>query len=693
MIINEVPTRNFEGTKYRLDIDGLRAIAVLSVVGFHAFPDFFRGGFVGVDVFFVISGFLISSIIFNNLAKGSFSFLDFYSRRVRRIFPALALVLLSALCLGWFVMFADEYKRLGLHVLSGAGFFANFVLWQESGYFASAAEGKPLLHLWSLGIEEQFYIVWPMILWMVWRFCLNPLVLIVILALISFTLNIWGVYRDPVATFYLPHTRFWELLVGAGLASITLSWSQQARQDIPKVSNMAWTQFKVRISRMPSIADYKSITGILILVAAIAITNKAWAFPGWWASLPVLGSALLISAGPHALVNRVVLSSRVLVFIGLISYPLYLWHWLLLSFAQVINGGGVGIANRVAVVLVSFILSWGTYELVESPLRFGRSLKIKAKLLILVMSILAGLGYFVSSHTVAALNQYQLGAEGYLNTMIRSKRESECFDLPNAYRRPDKWYCTFGPEGKITSLFAYGDSHAFSMLPAFEKYADQFGERVAFLANSGCPPLLGVQSWYSEDWIEKHNCRKTNERIFEYVKNNKIKTVVLVGRWTYYVGGLTRPEDFNFISSEPEKIRSREVSRKAFLAALQLTVERYGSIGTRVYWVADNPQQKISVRDALRKSANHTEDEINKYAVTRKEHLADQDFVRRALDRYSEIELGVINFDNVLCDHKSCPIVRDGKSLYFDLNHLSVFGAELLVPYLARALHEPSPEQ
>lgn len=207
---------------YRPDIDGLRAIAVLSVVAFHAFPSLLPGGFVGVDVFFVISGFLISSIILAGLDSGRFSFLEFYARRIRRIFPALSLVLLSALCLGLITMFADEYQRLGKHVLGGAGFFSNFVLWKESGYFDVAVETKPLLHLWSLGIEEQFYIIWPLLLWLSWRQCYHPLIMISLLVLMSFMLNITGVRKDIVATFYLPHARFWELLVGAGLAWFAL---------------------------------------------------------------------------------------------------------------------------------------------------------------------------------------------------------------------------------------------------------------------------------------------------------------------------------------------------------------------------------------------------------------------------------------------------------------------------------------
>ena len=155
--------------KYRPDIDGLRAIAVLSVVGFHAFPSWVNGGFIGVDVFFVISGFLISGIIYENLDKGEFTFREFYARRIRRIFPALIVVMTACFAFGWFSLLADEYKQLGKHIAGGATFISNLLLWQESGYFDNSAETKPLLHLWSLGIEEQFYIIWPLLLWLTWK--------------------------------------------------------------------------------------------------------------------------------------------------------------------------------------------------------------------------------------------------------------------------------------------------------------------------------------------------------------------------------------------------------------------------------------------------------------------------------------------------------------------------------------------
>lgn len=216
------PHNHLTHPKYRADIDGLRAIAILSVVGFHAFPNWVKGGFIGVDVFFVISGYLISTIIIGSLERDSFNFVEFYSRRIKRIFPALLLVLIASFALGWFVLLADEYKQLGKHIAGGAGFISNFLFWNESGYFDNAAETKPLLHLWSLGIEEQFYIFWPLLLWFVWKKRFNLLTIAITVAIVSFALNIVKVRSDTVAAFYSPQTRFWELMAGSILAYMTL---------------------------------------------------------------------------------------------------------------------------------------------------------------------------------------------------------------------------------------------------------------------------------------------------------------------------------------------------------------------------------------------------------------------------------------------------------------------------------------
>lgn len=333
-------------SQYRADIDGLRAIAVSTVLVYHAFPDALPGGFVGVDIFFAISGYLISGIILDSLHKDRFSLAHFYARRIRRIFPALTIVLASVLAAGWMWLYADDYARLGRHVAAGAAFMSNIELWNESSYFDLSADLKPLLHLWSLGIEEQFYLVWPLLLAAAYRWRRGPIVATIGIGLASFAIAIVTVQTDRTAAFYAPWTRFWELLAGATLACATI-------ERVPR----RWR-------------DPIAAAGLLMIAIAVAFIDRDRMFPGYWAMLPVGGACLLIAAGSDAWVNRQILSRRGMVWIGLISYPLYLWHWPLLSFAKIVNARVPPASERAALLAASVILAWLTYRLAERPVRF-----------------------------------------------------------------------------------------------------------------------------------------------------------------------------------------------------------------------------------------------------------------------------------------------------------------------------------
>ena len=375
---------------YRADIDGLRAIAVLAVVGFHAFPSRVTGGFTGVDVFFVISGFLISSLIFSGLARGNFSFVEFYSRRIRRIFPALLLILVAAGVLGWLTLPPDEYKQLGRHIAGGAGFVSNFVLWNESGYFDNTGNTKPLLHLWSLGIEEQFYVAWPLFLWVVWKLRWNLLAITVVVGVISFLLNVVTSGIDLIEAFYSPLCRIWELMAGSALAYACLD--KQGTLRNPHGSG------PVAFPRADSpsavvLRNVHAVAGAVLIAVGLGIIADDRAYPGYWAILPTLGTLLIISAGARAWFNRVILSNRMLVWFGLISYPLYLWHWLLLSFARLIEYAEPPPAIRIALVLVSVVLAWLTYRLIERPIRYGRHGMAKTIPLVVLMAIMGCAGY------------------------------------------------------------------------------------------------------------------------------------------------------------------------------------------------------------------------------------------------------------------------------------------------------------
>lgn len=337
---------------YRADIDGLRGLAILSVVIFHIFPSILKGGFTGVDIFFVISGFLISTIILKNIDNGSFSFIEFYSRRIKRIFPALILVLFASLSVGFFCLFADEYKQLSRHVVRAAEFSINFTFAKKTGYFENAAAVKPLLHLWSLAVEEQFYIVWPAVIWVCWKRNVSLIKVILSLLIISFAINIFEVGSGKAAYFYLPQSRSWELLLGALLAYVRLG----------KV-DYQWINLESRFGYL-----VHWFGPILILLGMLTISETRF-YPYWWALLPALGSLLVLNAPQKFWFNRVFLSSRLMVWFGLISYPLYLWHWPILSFFQIVCGDSPSLVVRALIISASILIAWFTYHLVEHPIR------------------------------------------------------------------------------------------------------------------------------------------------------------------------------------------------------------------------------------------------------------------------------------------------------------------------------------
>lgn len=369
--------------EYRPDIDGLRAVAVLAVVIFHAFPSSLKGGFIGVDIFFVISGFLISTIIYKGLQTGTFSFVDFYSRRIRRIFPALLVVISATFAFGFFILSADEFSRLGKLVAAGIGFVANLVLWSEAGYFDAETATKPLLHLWSLGIEEQFYVVWPLLLLFVWKRKFKLLAVISIALTLSFIFNILGIRSDPVATFYSPLTRMWELLFG-GLLAWVMVFRKESFTCFNSKMNVYLSSMnfinKTRYERL--FPNLLSTTGIILfLIGFLEISEESY-FPGFWALMPTFGTILIIMAGTEAWINKKILSNKVAVWFGLISYPLYLWHWPLLSYGRIFYDKTPPSGFRWIAILLSILLAWLTVKYIEKPLRYSKK-KARSKVIYL----------------------------------------------------------------------------------------------------------------------------------------------------------------------------------------------------------------------------------------------------------------------------------------------------------------------
>ena len=496
---------------YRPDIDGLRAVAILSVLGFHTLPRLVRGGFVGVDVFFVISGYLISGIILGGLRNDRFSLRHFYSRRIRRIFPALTVVLVACFLFGWLALLADEYTQLGKHVAAAAGFSLNLVLWRESGYFDTASALKPLLHLWSLGVEEQFYIVWPLLMWLAWKRRFNLLAVTLSIVAVSFWLGVRTTQTNAVAAFYSPITRFWELMIGCSLALVATTSTDARREE-----------------RAGLVENLKASVGLLLIVAAVFGLSGNVAFPGWWALLPTTGAFLLISAGPQAWFNRRVLSHPLLVWIGLISYPLYLWHWPLLSFGRIIGSATQPRSTRIALAIASVVLAWLTYEFIERPVRRSRGARPVAVLIVLMLAI-------------GSIGVYTFRSDGFDVRFPQAIRPYSNYKYtPGVNARPGRcWLDAVQPSteygedciDRISSqstakplVFIWGDSHAARLYAGMNQVRRE-RYRFAQFTRDSCPPLIGFGG---------QRCSDGNLFILGKVQQTRPAVVVLFAAWREY---------------------------------------------------------------------------------------------------------------------------------------------------------------
>ncbi|KNE28225.1 acyltransferase family protein [Achromobacter spanius] len=504
------------GISYRPDIDGLRAVAIISVVIYHALPDLFTGGFVGVDVFFVISGFLISSIIFRKLHQGTFSFAGFYLSRTRRLLPALVTVLVATYAAGWILLMPQEFSQLGIQIIGGATFLQNFVLWQQDGYFNTASELKPLMHLWSLGIEEQFYLIYPAILLFAFRKnkCLPTIAAI---AIISFLLNVGRIQGHPVEVFFLPHTRFWELLSGAAIAYLMLRPDTILHRMSGAISNLA------------------TALGLVLIVGAAVLLDSHRAFPGWWALIPVSGAVLLLATANRSTLGRSILGNRVLVYIGLISYPLYLWHWPLISFGKLLDPD-LQQGTRIALALASVPLAALTYHFIEKPLRMSMRPRIAIPALGGTLVIAGALGaQAVASQgvpsrlpeamqAVATYNyQFKGDARGSI-CWLNAKASGSAF-APECFENLDR------SGGK--SLIVWGDSFAARLYPGvLATLGDRYS--IAQTTRNSCPPMLDSQY---------DTCKAGNAFTLSLIKQHPNATVLMFAVWDQYTKDWEKQSD------------------------------------------------------------------------------------------------------------------------------------------------------
>ena len=630
--------------KYRPDIDGLRAIAVLSVVGFHAFG--VMGGFSGVDIFFVLSGYLITTIIFESLEADRFSFKEFYSRRIRRIFPSLSIVLVVCIILGWILLFADEYELLGKHTVAGASFFSNLALFSESGYFDTSSDKKPLLHLWSLGVEEQYYIFWPLLVFLFWKYKSHLGFLVVSVLLLSFGLNVWLINIDPVATFYLPQTRFWELLVGSTLAYLMV--------------------FKRTHLNYPSwLLNLMSILGVGLISAGIILLTSSMAFPGWWALLPTIGTALIIFAGPNTFISQKFLSNSVLVWFGLISFPLYLWHWPLLSFLKIVDDKSKW--GKLFAIFVSILLAWLSQRFIEKPLRFGRNGPQKAIGLIAAMLIIGFIGLLIYKFD-GFPGRINDGAQGEMVKKYRSQIEwpesnnhsKECVEKFGLDQ-----YCLIGNNKSPPTVALIGDSHANHFYFGLRKNIESKGGNLILFGSGACLPFFGIDRG-RHPIAGNVNCYARTHKAYEYVLDtDSIKTVFLSFVHTEF-----SRDDVQFIDRW-EKINGNNNYRNSVDAFIR-TIKLLENSGKQVVLIYDlpnldgDPKQCFSQRPFI--------------SLKRKCELSTLKMVKD-FDQYDKMieEVKVSTNIQIFETHPfiagNFPVDPQGNLTYRDSTHLSLSGS------------------
>ena len=676
--MNQVNQSSPYKSSYRSEIDGLRAFAVLSVVAFHAFPSWLKGGFVGVDVFFVISGFLITSHIFENLDKGQFSFTDFFGRRIRRIFPALILVMSCSLAFGWFALLADEFAQLGKHVASGAAFIVNFILVDESGYFDNTAETKPMLHLWSLAVEEQFYIVWPFVLWLAWKRKFNLLTITILVAVLSFYLNLRFVKSHTTETFFWPLGRFWELLSGSILA-----WLLLYKSDLLSRFKLWIDKFLVRIIHFKEVgadgsttSNLMSFFGFLLLAYGVNQIDESLSFPSKWALIPVLGAVLIIASGSKAWLNRIFLMNPIAVWFGLISYPLYLWHWPILSFLQIVEGEMPHRDARIIAVFLAIILAWFTYKFVETPIRKQTQNAIKAKHLVISLFFLGFIAYSIEYTNGVQTRSAVVEFNSNLDELERTvAKEKECLEFLGI--KESKFnYCKIGTKGSEGVVAVIGDSHARVAFPGISEGLKKYGLTTILLANSSCPPLLGSPWGRNKD--EKNFC---SERIGEIISSvqalKNLDSVILFTRGPTYWEG-------NEPASSKQGVPSLDKSK--YFNGLQRTVDALEKSNIDLFYVTENPELQFEARSCLPRPFNSNFAKKCDQALDLV--LARQRDYRNELNMLEGIS--VLDANDAFCNEDGICFAVNSQNqlLYADDDHLSVIGSEWQFNKIIKPIYE-----
>lgn len=662
------------GPAYRPDIDGLRAIAVSAVVLYHAVPEWLPGGFLGVDIFFVISGYLITSIIAGEMRAGTYTLAGFYERRVRRILPALLLVLAATTLAAYLVLLPDDLKQYAKSVLATLGFVANHHFYLQTGYFAGPADTLPLLHTWSLAVEEQFYIVWPLLLAFLHRRVPGRIVGVIVgLGVLSLGAQLIAARQWPDAAFFFAPIRAWQLLIGCFLALAATGGP-----------------------RRQASADAVSLVGLALVVVGLLYIPPGLREAGLAALGPCLGAALLIwsSARQPSLAGRL-LSLGPIVLVGLVSYSLYLWHWPLLALARYRLDRDLTGIETLTIVAAAIMLAVLTWRFIERPFRRRRDGIPLARVLGLVVAAALPLaGFSVLATTTKGMPWRWPGEvqELLAKAEIYGLSGRRCLDrAPEDISQRGVCRLVEGSEGRRRML-VWGDSHAESLIPALVALAKENGNPLWYGARSACPPLQDSAS-PSHPKLGGEGCRTMNAMLLDFATKTRLDDVVLIARWNYYAAG---PEPFGVDRGTQPMILADNVERGSAAGnasiverGLRKTIAPLVAAGRRVFVVLQVPYTGIDTPAYLAKHALRATGPTE--LPLAQIHAQRSTWMRNFAQRLAA-EFGVVVIDptRALCDERSCRIGVAEGSLYRDDDHLSHVGAQHVTSELRKVLAWPA---
>ena len=638
--------------QYRGEIDGLRALAVVSVILFHAGIQSFGGGFVGVDIFFVISGYLITSILLNDLRSGSFSLIQFYERRARRILPALFLVMFLCLPFAWLLLATTDMKAFASELIAVQIFSSNFLFWHHSGYFDTATELKPLIHTWSLAVEEQFYMIFPLLMLLAWRFGERIVVgFLILIFSISLAAAQWGAFRYPEFSFFMLPTRAWELVIGAFIATY------YSKHNIKHHNHL--------------IAHCCSFLGLLLILYSVFAFSKETPFPSLYALVPTVGTALIIIFATNETWVGKLLGSKPFVSIGLVSYSAYLWHQPLFAFARIRSDESLSNAILLFLAIISIALGYLSWWIVERP--FRRKHKITRKKVFIYASVvsLCFIVIGITFRNVQHFSNYRMNKSqlSLLETAKPSPKRNECHAGDNHYIQPHD-ACEY--LGDQITWAVLGDSHAVELGYSLASELNAYDVGIKHLSYSGCLPSFQMPEPQTQ-------CGKWTEAAINYLdRTPAIRTVIVSYRLNLHLYG-DHEADYPKL---PNKV---SLSRRIEIWDSYISLLRHllGS-GKRVVVVLQAPELSKSNEDLIFRKGNSSHDIVSVPAEWWKRRNA---YIMNHLNTIPK-DIKVINPADFFCDDQSCYSTRGGISLYFDDDHMSVAGADIIAKRILESLNE-----